>query len=32
MLIWLAKSEKFTLISKDEIMKLYEPEGLAVVW
>lgn len=32
MLIWLAKSEKFTLISKDEIMKLYEPEGLTVIW
>ncbi len=32
MLLWLAKSEKFTLLSKDDNMKKYASEGINVVW
>lgn len=32
MLIWLAKSQGFSIISKDEMVKLYESEGIPVIW
>ena len=32
MLVWLAKSRNFALISKDETVKSYESEGISVVW
>ena len=32
MLIWLAKSQNFALISRDETVKLYESIGITVVW
>ena len=32
MLIWLAKCQNFDIISKDEIVKMYESEGIRVVW
>ena len=32
MLVWLAKSRNFALISKDESVKSYESEGISVVW
>ena len=32
MLIWLAKCQDFAIISKDEMIKLYESDGISVVW
>ena len=32
MLIWLAKTQDFALVSKDESVRLYESEGISVVW
>jgi len=32
MLLWLAKSQNLTIISKDEKLKLYEADGLSIVW
>jgi PIN domain nuclease of toxin-antitoxin system len=32
MLIWLAKTENLTILSKDDVIKLYEPEGVRVIW
>ncbi len=32
MLLWLAKSQNFSIISKDENLKLYASEGLSIVW
>jgi PIN domain nuclease of toxin-antitoxin system len=32
MLIWLAKCENYTIISKDEQMKLYQSEGVLIIW
>lgn len=32
MLIWFAKYHKLAIISKDETVKLYESEGISVVW
>ncbi|MDX2135614.1 MAG: type II toxin-antitoxin system VapC family toxin [Saprospiraceae bacterium] len=32
MLLWLAKSEHLTILSKDETMKQYASEGISVVW
>ncbi len=32
MLIWLAISQKMTILSKDGMMKMYESEGLQIFW
>jgi PIN domain nuclease of toxin-antitoxin system len=32
MLIWLAKSENYTIVSKDKLMELYRSEGVPVIW
>lgn len=32
MLVWLALKEHFTIISKNSNIKLYESEGLKVIW
>lgn len=32
MLLWIAKSENMPLISNDQLIKLYQAEGILVVW
>lgn len=32
MLIWLALSQQFPIISHDDLIRLYQSEGLTVVW
>ncbi len=32
MLIWLARRQNLVIISKDETVKLYESEGISVIW
>lgn len=32
MLLWIAKSENFPFISNDQYVKLYQTEGILVVW
>lgn len=32
MLVWLAKCEHLAILSKDEMMKQYESEGIRVIW